>query len=304
MLGDSEGLGLGSQGEPQAQPSDSQNGPQEGLMVSQAPERQYEDGELAPQPLNEEIVGGKLFIPEMTEEETYRNYGTWGKPLVRIDPPKGTSIYLFRDVLAGAYHSYLNGDLITPENVAKLTGLVKGTVAKVLASQEMRLALKARGVMVDTVGLTHEMDMALQIIMDPHDGLTFQKKLKKANISNAKYQSFLRNPAFKRQVDNLGEALIANKHEALLAIAAQVGQGNLKAAQLQLEINERYNPRKEQTFDAYVIMQSMFEIMSRHIRDPDTLKAIAQDMRALANDAVTVTETPGLQQTIIQNLKN
>lgn len=277
----------------------SRNDPMEGLRTSSAPDVQYEDGTMAPQPLNEEIIGKTMFIPEMTEEETYQNYGTWGKPLVRIEPPKGTSIYMFRDVLAGAYHTYLNGDAITPDNVAKITGIVKGNVAKVLASPEMKFALKARGVVVDgLVGLTHEQDMFLQVLMDHTDGLTLQKKLKKAGISNAKYQSFLRNPAFKRQVDNLGESLIANKHEALMAIAAKVGQGDLKAAQLQLEINERYNPRKEQTFDAYVIMQSMFEIMSRHIRDPDTLKAIAADMRSLANEAVTVTEKPGLSQVI------
>lgn len=268
-------------------------------LKAAVPTHVYEDETLAPQPLGETLLGEKgakeILLPEMTEEETAQNLGTWGKPLVRVRITPGVAVETFRKIIAGAYQSYLNEGRVTVQSVQELIGGAENKIAVVLDSPEGKYALGVRGVPTDGINaLTPEMDYFLQILLDPHDGLTMKKKLAKGKITSAKYAAWMRNPAFKRQVEIHSEALLSTSHEALTMLAQKVGEGDLGAIKFQLEVNNRYNPQQQTQVDAYAMLSKIFEIISRNISDDAILRAIANDMQELANTDIKVIQPPRL----------
>lgn len=219
---------------------------------------------------------------------------TWNAPLVRVEVPKGISASTFRQVIATSYQMYLMDGRINRDGIVKALGqLPAKSVTLVLDSPEYRAAMKVRGVEVIPTGLTPEMDFALMIIADPHDGLNFKRKLDKAQISSAKYQAWLRNPDFKAQINRLSEQLVANSHEALVMLSQKVGEGDLAAIKFQLEVNSRYNPQQQQQMDSMVFMQRVLEIIANNVRDPDILRNVAAEMKQLADHAFQERVIPG-----------
>lgn len=232
---------------------------------------------------------GAVLVPQKSADGL-----TWGAPLVRVSAPEGISASSFRQVIATTYQMYLAHGRINREDVVKTLGqLPKKTVKLILDSPEYRAAMQVRGVEVIPTGLTPEMDYALMIIADPHDGLNFKRKLDKANITSAKYQAWLRNPDFKAQIDRLSERLVANNHEALVMLSQKVGEGDLSAIKYQLEVNSRYNPQQQQQMDSMVFMQKVLEIIANNVRDPDILRSVASEMKQLADQAFRDRTIPG-----------
>lgn len=253
-------------------------------LFSEQPILQYPDGTLAPQELGEvlDYETKQILVPESADVSG----PTWGKPLARIQIPAGISADVFRDVLANAYRQYLVHAMVTVEEVSRTSRYSESLVRKVLTTPEMKYAAEVRGFQIEGVGgITAEMDYALAIILDPHDGLTMTKKLKKAGISTTKYQAWLKNPLFRSHVEAVGEDLHSTNHVAFTQLAQKVGDGDLAAIKYWFEINGRYNPARQQTVDVMVVMSQIMEIISKNVHDRDILTNIAGEMKQLAQSS-------------------
>lgn len=224
---------------------------------------------------------GAVLVPDLAA--TQGAGLVFGAPLRRITPPKNITPEQFRQVIATAYQQYLVTNSVNVDDVVGRCTVPRAAVELIFGSPQFKAALQTRGVEINPSGLTPEQDYALIILGDPHDGLDFRKKLKKANVTSAKYQAWLRNPFFKAQIDALSEALVSNKHEALVMLSQKVGEGDLNAIRLQLEINQRYNPANESQINMVVTMNKIMEILARNVKDRDTLMSIAKEMRSLAD---------------------
>lgn len=219
---------------------------------------------------------------------------TWGAPLVRIQAPEGIPAQMFRQIISASYQQYLLDGRVHIDTIMKLLpGIPRGRVEYCLNTQEFKAAARARGIEVTPTGLTPEMDYALIILTDPHDGLPFKRKLEKAQISSARYQAWMRNPYFRDQINALSEQLVANSSEALIMLKQKVGDGDMAAIKYQLELNGRYNPQQQNQMDSLVFMNRVLEIIATRVRDPDTLREVASDMKLLADTAFRDRTIPG-----------
>ena len=263
------------------------------VRTSATPVSIYDDGELAEQALGEvlEKNGKEILVPEISADETAANTPTYSKPLVRVRVPAGIPGEVFRNCLSAAYHAYIRTGKVDVEEVQASTLYPIGKVTQVLNSVEFKYALTVRGIPSDGyTGLTAEMDHFLLILLDPHDNLTQSQKLKKAGVTNTKYQAWMKNPAFARQVRSASEAIISTSHEALVQLSGLVGKGNLPAIKYQLELNNRYNPAKEQALDAAQFAAALTEVVMRVVKDPAMLQEIADGMAGVAERSIKTIE--------------
>lgn len=260
---------------------------EEGAPVgSEAPELVDWMGTRQKEQVVGEVVDGRtIYVPEMTTEELEEGVAPKGKYLRRVEIPDGVSVDMFKTSLAAAYMQFLLEGTVDVGGIIQRTGRAEAATRKLLAAPEFQEAMKARGILVaGTSGLTAEQDYALQIILDPYDGLPMRRKLEKAKVSNSKYQAWLKNPLFKAHVTRMSEQIINSSDVALVQLASKVGDGDMKAIIYQLELNGRYNPANQQTLNVMVILQQVMEIMARNIKDQSILEAVAGELRSIAEN--------------------
>lgn len=222
------------------------------------------------------------------------------KKVKRFVPPPWTTAEIFRRSLMAAYQCYLHRGALDGFLIARMAKVKPEDIDKLLVDESFRAALRYRG--VDDVGgsfLTQEMEAALLIVMDPHDGRTMAQKLKAAGINNTKYQAFMRNPTFKRLVNEQSEFLLANTHEALVGLAKKVGEGDLNAIKFQLEVNKRYNPRSEALMGQQEFLGNIVEIIIRNVTEPELLGKIMTEFKQLAEKSETALPQRQIEGTIL-----
>lgn len=271
------------------------------VRLSEAPQRVTETGELVPdQHLGESIEGRELLIPALTEEEVAANTPAWNKPLVRVRIPDGVNPSTFRAVVANAYSMYVLGDRVTVETLTSRTGMLEHRVRFILDSPEFKYAMQVRGCDLSGISsLSPEQDFALQILTDPYDKSPMSKKLKKAGITGTTYRAWLQNKAFAEQMNRMSEMITASSSEALIQLAGKAGEGDLRAIQLLLEVNNRHNPAKEQQQDMWTVVSRILEVVYRNVKDPGIIEAIAQEVHVIAAEISEVQTVNNLGHKVI-----
>lgn len=231
--------------------------------------------------LGAEITTRKgIAVPEVAQADLRKPL--YEPKMRRVGVPAWVSRTLFRQVLAAVYHDYLRHGAFGYAAIAKKLSIDEILCAKIIDSPEFKHAASVRGMNIGGSGLTEEMDYLLLILSDPHDGLTMAQKLRKAGVTNTKYQGFMRQPVFRQQVEALSEQLLGNKHEALIMLSKKVGEGDLNSIKYQLEVNERYNPRKQDGIDSIELLARVVDIVTRNVHDPETLARLSLEFGALA----------------------
>lgn len=200
--------------------------------------------------------------------------------------PENIDPYEFRKCVISAYAQWLIEGQITLDGVSRRALLPAETCRVALGAPQTAEALSYRGVNLGTsAGLTEKQDLLLQILGDPFDGLTMQQKLKKAGVTNTQYQAWLKQPIFSEQFRAITDQLHNRSEEAMLQLQRKAGEGDLPSIKFLFEMNGRYNPNQQRTMDAMVIVSRVLESISRHVKDPEILAAVASDMRQLAVEA-------------------
>lgn len=137
--------------------------------------------------------------------------------------------------------------------------------------------------------LTEKQMTVANTMLDVLDRRSRIKKLTELGVTTAEYNSWLKQPAYRRYcLDRTEELLQENQHIAHLSLIDRVTQGDLGAIKYFNSMTGRYRERERAGVEINVQnnygqdkLIAIVEIIQRHVKDPKVLDAIADDILAL-----------------------
>jgi glutathione peroxidase-family protein len=195
---------------------------------------------------------------------------------------------------------HLRHNVPTIEEVAKYLSLSQVTVNYYLQRQPVVKALETRGIPFrqHTQDELTATQVAAAVTMsnfaDTRDNAV---KLDQLGINPATYYAWLNDPQFQNLVENLANQNLKNiKPTAIGELTKKINAGDWNAVKFYLDVTGTLQnndaPQSEQLIKAFV------EIIQRHVKDPETIVAIAQDLKlASANRTLEVVAQPQRQIT-------
>jgi hypothetical protein len=158
--------------------------------------------------------------------------------------------------------------------------MTKKRIGYVIETPQFRDAMVSRGVQwKNSAGLTGQQMYTLQILTDPSNRGDLRAKLRKANVSYATYRAWLAQPQFSSYLNRISENMLVDHIPDFNTVVTQKAlAGDLNALKFAYELNGRHDPNKQQVTDLKAIMQALIEIITRNVKDPETLTAISNEL--------------------------
>lgn len=178
------------------------------------------------------------------------------------------------------------GALPTSENIASTLGISETAVRNAFKNETFRTALAKRGVdfsVERSKGLLSLTQLTLaNSLLNLHDKRSAREKLQELNVSSQQYNAWLRDPAFRDYLAKRGEELFkSHDHEAYSALVGTATGGDTQALKLFFEMRGIYTPKQTVEFNVEQVMGKIIEIITRHVQDPATLAAIAEEFEQI-----------------------
>jgi len=124
--------------------------------------------------------------------------------------------------------------------------------------------------------------MLANMLLNTHDTRSVREKLRELQITSQQYHAWLRAPAFQQHLAKRGEEMFKSiDWEAYEALAGAVRSQDVSALKLFFEMRGIYTPKQVQEINVDVVLVRVVEIIARHVHDPATLQAIADDLDML-----------------------
>lgn len=140
--------------------------------------------------------------------------------------------------------------------------------------------------------LTDQQVSAAITVMNFADTRSNEDKLDELGILPATYYAWLNDPAFKNLVDSLADRNLTNiRPTAVAEFTKKINKGDWNAVKFWLEttgeLTSKEAPQSEH------LLRAIVEIIQKHVKDPETIIAIAQDIKlASANRTLEVATQP------------
>jgi hypothetical protein len=140
--------------------------------------------------------------------------------------------------------------------------------------------------------LTATQVAAAVTVMNFADTRSNEEKLDQLGINSSQYYAWLNDPQFKNLIDNLSEQNLRNiKPTAVTEFTKLINKGDWQAVKYYLDVTgavaNNDAPQSE------VLLRMIIEIIQKHVKDPETIMAIAQDIKlASANRTLEVVTQP------------
>lgn len=132
-------------------------------------------------------------------------------------------------------------------------------------------------------GLTAEQMYVASIMLDMGTVGDTKARLRKAGISWATWQTWMKNPVFRKMIQAGADAILQDSYLGInRAMVQQAEKGDVSAAKFVFELTGRYDPNAKQVMEVQAVISSMLEIIQKNVTDPTTLSKIASDMQLLA----------------------
>lgn len=186
-----------------------------------------------------------------------------------------------------------------------------------LKSPDFRHAMLVRGITLKGFGevksedlvLTEEQLVVANVMLDLRDNRSQSKKLRELGVSTAKWEGWLRDPAFQSYLRTRAENLLPdNLHESHLALLDRVRSGDMVAIKYFNELTGRYNPNANDKADVNAVLMMVMEVIQIHVKDPNQVLAICdaltdigkrvnpdQAMAAPRRSLVSLPEIPSIE---------
>lgn len=197
---------------------------------------------------------------------------------------------------------YLESGSIPTKDVCVSSGYTdSGHYNKCLKSQDFRHAMLTRGMSLRGFSETPELDgilseeqlIAANVMLDLRDNRSQSKKLRELGVSTAKWEGWLRDPAFQNYLRTRSEALLPdNLHESHLALLDRVRSGDMVAIKYYNEITGRYVPNGNDKADVNAVLMMVMEVLQRRVKDPELVTAICDDLIAIGRANAPVQQAP------------
>lgn len=153
--------------------------------------------------------------------------------------------------------------------------------------------------------LTEQQMMVANVLLDTLDKRSRLKKLTELGISTGTYNQWLRDPVYRQYcLDRAEQLLLDNQHVAHMSLIDRVSQGDLGAIKYFNSMTGRYRERA-QTAAVEVNVSNNYgqdtliaivEIIQRHVKDPDVLSAIGDDILALQQGKTMLYQPSGYRE--------
>ena len=183
------------------------------------------------------------------------------------------------------------GLLVSVDKLVQDLQLPRESIEESLSKSLVVDILKARG--IDLLGknlsysvLTPRQVLLANLLMNTHDPQSVREKCKAAGVSTQQYNAWLREPAFSSYLRARAEASFgANDFVAYQKLMAAVEDQDLGAIKLFFEMRGIYLPTSKTSvsMDVQGILNQTVEVLTRHISNPDLLRAIAIDIEAISS---------------------
>ena len=204
-----------------------------------------------------------------------------------VDTPAGFTDTEFRNTVAGAYTYYRqNGKLPSASDLHKQQpSIATKTFSAIMTTAEFEQALAYRGIeWKNNDGLSLEQQSVILMLQDFTDRRSLGVKLKEMGVPMARYQAWLRQPLFRKAVnDNAEMALQEAVAPALTALAGKAAAGEDRAIEKVLEISGRWNPNQQSVEDARQVVMALVEAVIKHVKDEDVKRAIMSEVSLKAD---------------------
>ena len=186
-------------------------------------------------------------------------------------------------IVEAAFMVWLTQSRIPMPDELKVTGLRIDVIKKIMANEEYKKALLARGVPMDAMhDLTAEQLLTVQVVTNVTDKRDLKTKLKSVGVTFPQYRAWLKQPRFAGYMNSITEGLLTDHtgdlHTVLMERALR---GDLNAIKYAHELSGRHDPNRQKVLDLERIVGSLLDSILRHVTDPDKLRAIEADFRVI-----------------------
>lgn len=118
-------------------------------------------------------------------------------------------------------------------------------------------------------------------VMNFSDTRSIPQKLAELGVNESQYYAWLNDPQFKTLVDNLADQNLANiRPTAIAEFTKKINAGDWNAIKFWLETTGELNNNSTTQIEDKITL--FIEIVQKHVKDPDTMAAIAADIIALS----------------------
>lgn len=186
---------------------------------------------------------------------------------------------------------YEEGKVPSEDAIAEVVGVRVVTVQGWWKNDVFCNAVMARGIPLAgkeaTRALTYEQLLMANMLMNPEDRRSLRAKCQDPavaayNITPQQVYGWMRSKTFKDHMEKRAKALFGQAEPAAYKnFVSHIESGDLKAIQLYFEMTGVYNPRLQVDVNISAILVRIVEIVSKYVKDPDTLAAIAEEMDGL-----------------------
>lgn len=183
---------------------------------------------------------------------------------------------------------FVQGVLPTPETLRTEFKLTSPGINAILNSDNVKQSFEARGIpTIEGRTLTPEQLTAINTILNFADTRSEKKKLADMKISATTWNGWRQSPAFKEYFLQRTEGILGDSiPDVHMALVDRARNGDLGAIKMVYAMTGRYKEEQNQ-LDPKKLLNQVFEIISRHVQDQDTLLSISQDFAKLAGVAPT-----------------
>jgi hypothetical protein len=204
--------------------------------------------------------------------------------IVSFDAPEGCTEGQWRIIVNAAYTAYTMDRRVPDLNrIRELTGrnYPKKLIGKVLDTENFKNAMLTRGVpWKNGDGLTGQQMYCLQILTNPTDRRELRAKLKSAGVTYPQYRAWLNQAHFSRYLSTVTEGMLQDHiPDFNTVLTNRALSGDINALKFAYELSGRHDPNRQQVLDLQAIVNSLIEIITRNVKDPETLQRISAELQ-------------------------
>lgn len=159
-------------------------------------------------------------------------------------------------------------------------------VRNYIESQDFQEKIERLGIKTDAPtkeALSPEQLLIANMELNLYDKRSIRQKLEELKIPTSRYDAWKRDPAYQAYYTKRAEILFKDiESEALKQLAKAVSSGDQRAVQLALEMKNRYSRNVNVNINVEHVLIKVVEIVALHIKDPETLEAIASEIEKLS----------------------
>ncbi|HEY0770952.1 MAG TPA: phBC6A51 family helix-turn-helix protein [Sphingobacteriaceae bacterium] len=175
---------------------------------------------------------------------------------------------------------HLNHRVPTTEEVSNYTKLSHIEINTALARKPVAKALDDRGInwrQHSQFELTSEQIACATLVMNFADERKLNEKLDSLGILPATYFAWLKDPGFKNYVDSLADSNLKNIRPAAVGeFTRLVHKGDWQAIKYYFEVTGEFG--SSDGVNAENLVKLLIEIIQKHVKDPEVMLAISQDI--------------------------